>query len=60
MSKRAICALSVIAQVLMDSPEELDDVAERIAPLADLDATLLLRSARLVLEQMEEAAARGR
>lgn len=60
MSKRSICALSVVAQVLMDCPEELDDVTERIAPLADLEATLLQRSARQVLDKLEEAAARGR
>jgi hypothetical protein len=35
-------------------------VAARLAPLADLDATLALRAARQIQEQLDEAAAHGR
>ncbi|MBN8494107.1 MAG: HDOD domain-containing protein [Burkholderiales bacterium] len=59
-ARRPIVALSVIAHVLMNDPEHLD---ERVGPLAEaagLEATLVLRSARKVQEQLEAAAARAR
>jgi HD-like signal output (HDOD) protein len=58
--RRAITALSVIARAIMVEPDTLDEVVGRIAPLAEIDVTLALRSARRVLEQMVEAAARSR
>jgi HD-like signal output (HDOD) protein len=60
LTRRPVCALSVIAQAIMATPELLDQVVEHIAPQAELDVTLALRGARKVQEQMEEAAARGR
>ncbi|MDP3082177.1 MAG: HDOD domain-containing protein [Rubrivivax sp.] len=58
--RRPIVALSVIAHVLMTAPQTLDDVVARLAPQADLDATLVLRGARLVAEQLVAGAEHGR
>ena len=59
LPKRAICAISALAHALMTDPATLDEVAERVAPQADLSATLVLRGARRVQEQLEAAMARG-
>ena len=59
-AKRGITALSVIARALMLAPDTLDEVAAQMAAQAELEPTLVLRSARRVLEQMEQAAARAR
>jgi HD-like signal output (HDOD) protein len=58
--RRALLALSGIVFTLMESPEQLDEVAGRLAPAADLDSTLVLRGVRQVQEQLDEAAAHGR
>lgn len=58
--RRPICALSVIANVVMTSPGTLDETVTAIAPQADLDATLVLRAARQVAEQYAENAEHGR
>ncbi len=60
MLRKPVCALSVLAQVLLNTPEVIDEVVEHIAPQAELDVTLALRGARKVQEQLEEAAQRGR
>lgn len=60
LPRRAICALSALAHALMTDPDSLDGVAARVAPQADLDATLVLRGARKVQQQIEEAVARSR
>lgn len=52
-----ICALSALAHALMVTPATLDDVAQRVAQHADLDAMLVLRAAHKVLDQLAEAAA---
>ncbi len=59
LPRRAICALSALAHALMTNPEALDTVSEQVAPQADLDPTLVLRGARRVQKQIEEAVARG-
>jgi HD-like signal output (HDOD) protein len=59
LERRSICALSALAHALMTDPARLDEVATRVAPQADLDATLVLRGARRVQEQIEAAVARG-
>lgn len=59
-ARRSICALSVLAHVLMQAPQELDKAALAVAPHAELDATLVLRAARQTHEQMEAALAQGR
>jgi HD-like signal output (HDOD) protein len=58
--RRAITALSVIARAMMTQPDGLDEAVTRIAPLAGIDLTLALRSARRVLDQLQDAAARSR
>jgi HD-like signal output (HDOD) protein len=58
--RRTICALSVLARVLMHEPDELDTAVLAIAGAADLDETLVLRAARQTHEQLEEAAAHSR
>jgi HD-like signal output (HDOD) protein len=58
--RRAITALSVMAHAAMHAPERMDEVVTRIAPLAGIDLTLALRSARRVLEELAQAAARAR
>jgi len=59
LPRRAICALSALAHALMTNPEVLDSVAGQVAPQAELDTTLVLRGARRVQQQIEEAVARG-
>jgi len=59
LQRRSICALSALAHALMTDPDSLEAVAQRVAPQADLDATLVLRGARRVKEQIEAAVARG-
>jgi HD-like signal output (HDOD) protein len=59
VQRRAICALSVMAHALMTAPETLEEVANAIAPQAQLDETLVLRGTRKVAEQLAAAAARG-
>jgi len=54
-SRRAICALSVVAQALMSAPGELQAVVEAVAPAADLDVTLVLRAAHQTHQQLESA-----
>jgi HD-like signal output (HDOD) protein len=56
--KRPICALSVIVSAMMQAPDSLDAVVQHVAPQADIDTTLALRSARRVHEQQLDAAAR--
>jgi HD-like signal output (HDOD) protein len=59
-AKRPITALSVLAHTLMHSPDQLDSCAAEMAAAAGLDPTLVLRSARRLYEQQQEAAARAR
>ncbi len=54
-ARRSICALSVVAHALMNSPEQLQEAAEAVCPSADLDLTLVLRAARQTQEQLEQA-----
>jgi len=60
LPRRAICALSALAHALMTDPDTLDVVAEKVAPQADLDPVLVLRGARKVQEQIENAVERAR
>jgi HD-like signal output (HDOD) protein len=59
-AKRTITALSVLARALMLAPDDLDAVAADMAAAAGFEPTLVLRSARRVLEQQQDAAARAR
>jgi HD-like signal output (HDOD) protein len=58
--RRSALALSVMVHTMMNTPDEVDDVAAIIAPQSELDTTLLLRSARRLEQQLEEAAEHGR
>lgn len=60
MTKRTIGALSAVAHALLEAPDTLDDVAERLSPPAELDPVLVLRGARAVQQQLAEALAHGR
>jgi hypothetical protein len=57
--RRSICVLSALANTLMTDPERLEEVAQAVAPQAMLDQTLVLRGARKVQQQIEDAEARG-
>ena len=57
--RRAICALSALANALMTDPETIEAVAHAVAPQADLDEVLVLRGTRKVKEQIEAAVARA-
>lgn len=59
-NRRAVAALSPIAQALADAPDTLEDVVQALAAPAELDPTSLLRAARTLAEQMREALANGR
>ena len=56
--RRGVCALSALAHVLMNDPEAIDEACDRIAPQADLDATLVRRGVQKVREHIEAAHAR--
>jgi len=60
MSRRSIGALSAIAYAVLDEPDKLDAVVEKVALQADLDVTLALRGARVVQDQLADALGRGR
>jgi HD-like signal output (HDOD) protein len=55
--RRAICALSALANALMKDPSTLEEVAQHVAPQAMLDQTLVLRGVRKVQQQIEAAQA---
>ena len=59
VQRRAICAISALANALIVDPDTLDDVARAVAPQADLDVTMVLRGTRKVKEQIEAAVARS-
>lgn len=59
-TRRSVLALSLLSNAMMSSPDTLDAVAEHIAPQAELDSTLLLRSARRIEEQLKANAEHGR
>jgi HD-like signal output (HDOD) protein len=56
--RRSICVLSALANTLMSDPDRLEEVAQAVAPQAMLDQTLVLRGARKVKQQIEDAQAR--
>lgn len=59
LPRRGVCALSALAHALMTDPATLDEVAHAVAPQAGLEATLVLRGARKVQEDIEAAVARA-
>jgi HD-like signal output (HDOD) protein len=59
VQRRAICAISALANALMRDPEMVDDVARAVAPQADMDVVMVLRGTRRVQQQIEAAVARS-
>lgn len=58
--RRSALALSMLVHAMMHEPGTVDAAAALVAPLAELDTTLLLRAARRIEEQLEAAAEHGR
>ena len=58
--KRPICVLSAVAHAMLSAPETLDEVCLELAPQADIDQTLLLRTARQIQEQLLESEGHAR
>ncbi|HEX6705789.1 MAG TPA: HDOD domain-containing protein [Albitalea sp.] len=59
IQRRAICAISALANALMADPETVDDVARAVAPQADMEVVMVLRGTRKVQAQIEAAVARA-
>jgi HD-like signal output (HDOD) protein len=59
VQRRAICAISALANALMTDPELVDEVARAVAPQADMEVVMVLRGVRRVQEQIEAAVARS-
>jgi len=55
LQRRGVSAISTVASVLLSEPERLEEVAHEIAPQASLDEALVLRAARRVVEQLQQA-----
>jgi hypothetical protein len=60
LARRDILALSVLAHAMVAGPDALDERVRCVAPQCDVDTQGLLRAARRVREQLDEAAAHGR
>lgn len=58
VQRRAICAISALANALMADPDTVDEVARAVAPQADMDVVMVLRGTRRVQQQIEAAVAR--
>jgi HD-like signal output (HDOD) protein len=56
-AKRPICVLSVLAQRWLEAPDTVQAAADVLAPLADLDATLVQRALQRVTAALDEEAA---
>ena len=58
--QRPVAALSVLARALMHAPDTAEEVAQVVAPQADLDSTLVLRALRQTIERMQSAQGHAR
>jgi len=59
VSHRYICVLSALAWTVLNQPDELEDVAMKLAPQAMLDQSTLLRGLHRIKDKMDEALAEG-
>jgi HD-like signal output (HDOD) protein len=59
-AKRSVLALSVVAEAMATAPSSIDELVPRIAPQAELDATLVLRVARRLIDDLAAAQTHGR
>jgi HD-like signal output (HDOD) protein len=55
LPRRVLCAVSALAQAIIEAPETTDALCAVLAPQADLDLDLVLRATRQVAEQFDEA-----
>lgn len=60
MQRRGVGAISLLAWSLMHQPERLEEICLAMATQAQLDETLMLRAARRVAEQLQNAESHGR
>lgn len=60
LQRRGVSAISTVAWALLMAPDKLEQVAHEISPQASLDETLVLRAARRVSEQLQQAQEHGR
>jgi HD-like signal output (HDOD) protein len=60
VQRSAQLALSAVVAVLLADPGRLEATVQRLAPQVPLDETLVLRAARKVQAQLDEARAHGR
>ncbi|MCH7345429.1 HDOD domain-containing protein [Pelomonas sp. CA6] len=60
MLRRGVGAISLLAWSLMHQPERLEEICLAMATQAQLDETLMLRAARRVAEQLQNAESHGR
>lgn len=58
LTRRSIPVLSAIVGALMDRPDALEAVIGQLAPQAELDLTLVLRAARQLEAELQQAQAR--
>jgi len=57
VSHRYICVLSALAWTALNQPDQLDDVAMKLAPQAMLDQSTLLRGLQRIKDKIDEALA---
>lgn len=55
IEQRHILALSLIARAMLGKPDQLDECIQAVAPQAELDTTLVLRAARRLQDQLDQA-----
>jgi gamma-glutamylcysteine synthetase len=55
LPRRSVCALSAVVHALLDAPETLEAVVQRVAPQVPLDETLVLRAAQKVADRLADA-----
>ncbi|MDC8785634.1 HDOD domain-containing protein [Roseateles koreensis] len=60
MQRRGVSAISTVAWAMLQQPDLLEQVVHEISPQASLDETLVLRAARRVGEQLQQAQEHGR
>lgn len=58
--RRQVQALSVMAWAMMRQPAAVDELAVELAPLAEVDATALIRAVRRIEAELIHAAEQGR
>ena len=59
-ARRQVQTLSIIVHALMNDATTVDEAVAEVAPQAGLDTVAVLRSARKLEEQLDEAAEHGR